>query len=637
MTTTAEARQDYASTGRLGTRYADGAKLKSRREFLPWARWGDRAAWEAIPGEVRQGLISEAERATSSPLSAVGALTYLDFARTGSRAAHEGPVRQRRERLGALALAECVEGRGRFVDELVDTLWATCEESTWVWPAHNRGGAQGGLPDVRHPDVDLGVGETAAAVTISRYLLAEPLDAVSPLIGERVDWEVQRRFLQPCLVRDDFVWMGFASPHPNNWCPWVASNYLFSLLATEEQQEVREAGVRKVLASLDSFLGGYGPDGACDEGPNYWGVAGGSLYDCLEVLGLGMESGPDLFEDPLVGEIGRWIAKVYVGGEQFLNFADADRYAGEMSPHLLRAYGERIGAPELGRLAGALVAAGEGDGTPGRVGWRLLRAVPALLPYREVQPETAWLPRDVWLPDGEIMLARTAEGTTDEFTLGAKGGHNAESHNHKDVGNFIVYLDAEPVVIDLGRETYRRETFGQRRYELWFTQSGFHNVPRVAETEQGTGAQFAAEVSAYGAGAAGTHLALDLAGAYPDEAGIESWRREVALLREPEASVRIREEFQLATPSAGVEVVLMTHQPVVVDGGQARLGAAAVLEVTGGDGAPTIVAEELPVNDEHLRSSWGPTVWRIRVRASRAVPGGRWEYRLRRATSVPEG
>ncbi|HLI00140.1 MAG TPA: heparinase II/III family protein [Acidimicrobiales bacterium] len=599
--------------------------VKARRDFLPWPKWGDRAGWAEIPDDVRQGLIDRAEQAASTPLAPIGALSYLDFARTGNRSAHEGLEHQRRARLAALTLGECVEGRGRFVDQLVDTLWATCEESTWVWPAHNRGG----LPDVNNPYVDLGVGETAAAVSMSRYLLAEPLDAVTPLIGERVDWEVQRRFLRPYLERDDFVWMGFVSPHPNNWCPWIASNYLFALLATEDRPEVRTAGVAKALASLDRFLEGYGPDGACDEGPNYWGVAGGSLYDCLEVLRAGIDGGPDPYQDPLVGQIGRWITKVYVGGQQFLNFADADRYAGEISPHLLRTFGARIGAPELGRLAGALVAAGPGDGTPGRIGERLLRAVPALVPYREVQPETAWLPRDVWLPEGEIMLARPAEGTTDGFTLGAKGGHNDESHNHRDVGNFIVYLDAQPVVIDLGRETYRRETFNEHRYELWFTQSAFHNVPRVGDSEQGVGAEFAAEVVSYHADEQGSHFVLRLEGAYPEEAGITSWRRELTLKRGPEAAVTVSEEWELSGPSDQVEVVLMTHLPVEVEAGARRavLGGGVTLDVAG---ASDLVVEEFAVDDDRLRASWGPTVRRIRVRANSSASSGRLEYWLAR-------
>ena len=50
------------------------------------------------------------------------------------------------------------------------------------------------------------------------------------------------------------------------------------------------------------------------------------------------------------------------------------------------------------------------------------------------------------------------------LTLAAKGGHNGESHNHNDVGSFIVAVDGVPAVADAGRPTYTAQTFGPDRY-----------------------------------------------------------------------------------------------------------------------------------------------------------------------------
>ncbi|MBQ9691918.1 MAG: hypothetical protein IJV70_02030, partial [Clostridia bacterium] len=38
------------------------------------------------------------------------------------------------------------------------------------------------------------------------------------------------------------------------------------------------------LDSLDNWTALYAPDGGCDEGPSYWGAAGASYFDCLELL-----------------------------------------------------------------------------------------------------------------------------------------------------------------------------------------------------------------------------------------------------------------------------------------------------------------------------------------------------------------
>lgn len=44
---------------------------------------------------------------------------------------------------------------------------------------------------------------------------------------------------------------------------------------------------------------------------------------------------------------------------------------------------------------------------------------------------------------------------------------NLERHNHNDIGQFIVYADGKPVIIDVGVETYTAKTFSERRYEIW--------------------------------------------------------------------------------------------------------------------------------------------------------------------------
>ena len=56
---------------------------------------------------------------------------------SGRRTPWETAYFSRRARLCALVSAECVEHKGRFLDEIADTVWALCEESAWQLPAHN--------------------------------------------------------------------------------------------------------------------------------------------------------------------------------------------------------------------------------------------------------------------------------------------------------------------------------------------------------------------------------------------------------------------------------------------------------------------------------------------------------------------
>ena len=90
---------------------------------------------------------------------------------------------------------------------------------------------------------------------------------------------------------------------------------------------------------------------------------------------------------------------------------------------------------------------------------------------------------------------------------------------------------ASPSQIDPGIGTYTDQTFGPGRSELWTIRSGFHNVPRVGGTEQGTGSRSRRRCWSATTPTPAPSLQLELSGAYPPTAGIDTWERRVVLER----------------------------------------------------------------------------------------------------------
>ncbi|MCB0092183.1 MAG: hypothetical protein KDE54_30050, partial [Caldilineaceae bacterium] len=167
------------------------------------------------------------------------------------------PHFERRGMLGTLVIAECIEDQGRFLDDIVNGIWAICEESFWGVPAHiGRQTAGKGLPDTREVVVDLFAAETGALLAWSSYLLGERLDTVWPLLRDRIQREVNVRILTPCLERDDHSWMGFHNTgrRVNNWNPWICSNWLACTLLLEEDEARRQASVFKIMRTVDNFV-----------------------------------------------------------------------------------------------------------------------------------------------------------------------------------------------------------------------------------------------------------------------------------------------------------------------------------------------------------------------------------------------
>ncbi len=624
---------------RLLERQAAGLDLRQAlapvEAFRPYPRIADRAAWAAVPDERRRVFVAEAERQRDTPWAVLPATRFLDYVRDGNRSRYEKLLFSRREKLAFLVLGELLEDRGRFSDAIADGVWLLCEESFWGVPAHVGAQKRGsGLPDVSEPTVDLFAAETGALLAWTDYLVGDRLDSVHPLLRERLRLEVDRRILTPALERDDFWWMGFTPREVNNWNPWINSNWLASVLLLERDPVRRTRAVAKIARSLDRFIDGYPEDGGCDEGPSYWDRAGASLFETLELLHAASGGRIDVYGAPVVRAIGQYIARSYIAGEYYVNVGDASAKV-QPEPELVYRYGRAVHDDALAGF-GAFLAARRGPYGPDDVPryGSFSRVLPALLQAGEIAKATAVepLPAEVWLPDLQMMAARERPGSSRGLYVAAWGGHNGQSHNHNDVGNFIVYGDGQPVLIDVGAPEYTSMTFSPRRYEIWTMQSAWHNLPVVNGVDQQDGAAFHAREVVLTPGRDVVRFSLDIASAYPPAAKLTRWRREVTLDRK-KREVVLAEDWALGESREPVRFHFVT--PLRADlstPGRIRLPlpGGSLASAAGESGHVLLYdanlfgasVEEKVVEDGRLQPIWGDRLYRIVLTArERSVRG----------------
>ena len=294
---------------------------KLARVLIPRGDWqvfpalARREDWEKLPPETRTALVASGERHLGRPWQALPATLFLDFVRTGQRLPYERVFYARRDRLREQVLAECVEAKGRFLDEIVDGIWTTCEETFWSVPGCLLQKAGPGLPDPDERVVDIFGADTGSALAWTSYLLGPQLDTISPHLRRRITREIDARLLTPCFERVDFWWMGLDSKfhnNLNNWTTWIGEAWITCVLLEETDPTRRAAMFHKILRSLDAFLAGYHDDGGCDEGPVYWGRAGGGLFGCLELLHSASNGAINFYSVPVVREIGRYIYRAHI-------------------------------------------------------------------------------------------------------------------------------------------------------------------------------------------------------------------------------------------------------------------------------------------------------------------------------------
>lgn len=559
-------------------------------------------AFSDLHSWVQQALLSEGEAALGQPFPDLTLADWLAFTRTGDRVGYETPYFARRRQLNALVLAECVEGQGRFLDPIAEGIWRLCAETGWQLPAHNsleRGGPRLPLPDPDRPVIDLFAAETAAQLAAIAQLLGPALDRHAPGLVARIDRELDRRIFGPYLSHP-FWWMGQGEEKMNNWTAWCTQNVLIATFARPTPQSLRHAVATKAAESLDAFLKDYGADGACEEGVLYYRHAGLCLFNALTVLDQATSGalGP-LWRHPKLRNTAEFILNMHVEGPRYFNFADSSAVVERCGAREFL-FGKATGSTRLADFAATDWAAERRATLPDEINlfYRVQAAFTAAeLAAHPVRPIDT---PDIFLPSIGLLIARDQN-----FVLAAKAGHNGEGHNHNDVGSLTLYRHGRPLLIDIGVETYTKKTFSAERYTIWTMQSAFHNLPSFGGILQSAGEAFSARDVTTRLDADGAEISMELAGAYPPEAGLRSYRRRVRL--DKGRAVTITDHHDGDRP-ATLSLMLAERPTLTPD--RLTLPGLASIDLTG---AGPLTLEDLPITDPRLRRAWPDRLYRVLI------------------------
>lgn len=600
------------------------ATLVLNQQWVPYPAYTDRAGWDKLTGTLKSGLIEKGEKALSFQWVVVKATDYIEFEKSGSRQIMESPFGANTGALKDLVLAELAEGKGRFTDQIINGVWFFCEMSTWALSAHL---PERSLPDVKHPVIDLTVGDVGSFLSWTYFFMKDPFDKVNPVISARLRQNLQERVLDPYRQRSDFWWQALQlkpGGMVNNWNPWCNFNVLSAFLLLENDRDKLAAAVYRTMESVDKFINYNREDGACEEGPSYWGHAAGKLYDYLEMLRYGTGGKVSVFDKPIIRNMGEYIAKSYIGDGWVVNFADASAKGGGPAGVVFR-YGEAVGSEVMKKFGAYLTERDKGrsymDG--GRDLFRTLENLRTADLLASVSPGV-FSGAYAWYPQTEFCYMRQG----DLFFAG-KGGYNAESHNHNDVGSFLLYYKNKPVLIDAGVGTYTRQTFSKERYTIWTMQSEYHSLPLINGVGQAAGAAFRSRNAAFDPGR--MTFSLDISGAYKGDALVKSWIRSYTL-DEKQGKLNIKDVFDLNDIQGHNEIVWMLagkpdlSKPGVVVLSPGEEGLRLTYDPKSFEAGFEIVKQ----TDRRLSSVWGEEIYRLRLKALKQVKKGSYTFAIGR-------
>lgn len=421
-------------------------------------------------------LLSDAAELEAEPINVLPFSLFRLIDDTGNRVAYEQAYFVHRKRLIVFGLLAWLFGDEKYIREVEDAMWAICDEYTWAFPSHISGATKvrdeypvvdknGFIHDVPRKDentLELFGTETAFALAEVSSLLE---DKLHPKVVHRARKCAYDRVIQPFMQN-----ICFWEDLPMNWCAVCSSNIGSAALYLIKDEPTLTLILRRVIYNLNQYLSkGFLRDGTTTEGLAYW------IY----------------------------------GFSRFTNFADLlkTRTRGKIDLIALSENAPIVSFPEKCMLYNSIVACFADnsakidgvtfglmsylnryfDGLPAGV-WTTQTDRPydlnysfavALRNFIWMDPEdtSKELPEKTYiLKDGNWLVSRGKDGVA----FAAKGGHNAESHNHNDVGSFIYQAGEDIFFSDLGQGEYTKQYFSETsRYDLLPTSSRGHSVPII--------------------------------------------------------------------------------------------------------------------------------------------------------------
>ncbi len=607
---------------------ADEAKLKTvlvpDQKWVPFPAYNDRAGWDKVMGSWKETFIERGEKALDYRWQVVTATDYLTHNRGQSQGKADAHIGANLMAIIDLFFAELATGQGRYMDQLMDGTFAMCEVTSWVRSHHlSHQKSHRYFPEYDDNAIDLVAGDVGAVMAWVYYYFHEEFDKIEPEISRRLLHELDKRIMTPYLNDTHYGWKGDRfdpeKNHLNNWTPWCSINCLQVFALCEKDLDRFAKAAYMSMESVDKYLNNIEGDGCCDEGPTYWYQGPAKNFEYLEFLKWVTGGKVDALGNPMIRRMGEYITTSTIGNGWVVNFSDASA-KGADNALIIYNYGKGVDSPLMKHYAAYALKGGPAPVMRDRF---IIRMFYSLLVKDELEKETPELVFEpyTWYPETQICYMREKDG----FFVASKGGHNAQSHNHNDIGTVSLYYKAIPFLIDAGVGTYITKTFSSHRYEIWSMQANYHNVPMLNGIPEKEGRQYASRQATFDPKT--MTFAVDFAGTYPAEACVKSMLRKVSLKN---GKVTIKDSYSLSESRQAADFNWLTWGDVDIETpGKVSItvqGETVTLNYDGKKLEP--VLETIVQDDPPLKRVWGDKIYRVTLRERKPAVKGNYTFTL---------
>ncbi|MBQ8953059.1 MAG: heparinase II/III family protein [Clostridia bacterium] len=518
-------------------------------------------------------LKEKIEEYKNTPIEQATFQEYANFDRVGERHLSDRKMYALRERLNRLSIAVLLDIEGA-VPLYEDILYEFLHLPTWSLTAHlldhsmedywdiplgpyDETGRIRGLGRTRKQSQDL-CSNTAAFMLAEMAQLLE--GKIEPCLIRWSRQEVYERVLSNFMSLSPFLYYETLA---TNWSGVCLSSIGCAAIYLITDPKTLVPVLMRCIEALRVHESGYIDDGFCPESFGYWQYGFEHFVMFADLLYRRTGGRIDLMEDEKWRKVAEFGTNCCVGKTMKMPFGDCG-WRGQYDEALRSYIGGTLGivVPPQGDTKKSFINAFE------HAPMQLRHLVWTQKPERT----TDEFPRSVTYPQAMCYIGsyRTKE---DPVYLLVKGGDNGESHNHNDVGSFVIIAGDDMVAADTAGGDYNRDYFREKRYTFFATRSISHNVPIVDGTEEFPGGECRPKAFQKTEEGEEDHIFFDLTGVLPTPKLTLFHRRFTG--NRATGHIAVEDLFELSEACEIRDRVISIDRPEVIGKGAIRINGAA--------------------------------------------------------------
>ncbi|MFI3282923.1 MAG: heparinase II/III family protein [Rikenellaceae bacterium] len=594
--------------------YPSAKQIEMLEEVIPQSNYSPfptiegREYWDGV-AKSKQGqeyLLEAMSIIESQPEVPITDEIYRRANKEGNRAIYKPRYYRTMDKLERFLIAECIQNEGKFLPQIEMFSRAILSMKSWIHPNHDD--KENGVLEGRRVSIDLGARKFGFVLALVDITLTDKLSAdLRSEIKSQLQYRITDSYLNSCLGKTpkDNTWIRAKS----NWNSVCTSGSVLTVITTAQSRSEIIAAVGSSINSMKYYVSGFGEDGYCSEGLGYWNYGFGHYLYLAEILYDYSQGAIDLykFDNPAKMEaVGNFPANYEIHSRWYAPFADGVTHVADDNDnfaYLMSAKHYNANKPTYFKPDESVFTL---------IGWRDAEE------YTQSERSTE-LPSYTYFDDCGIVISRGEQA--DRFSVAIKGGHNAENHNHNDVGSYFILLGEDIVAGDIGAPSYTAGAFSPNNPAR---SSWGHPVPRINNIVQSSGAEFKGSVTKTKFDDGADMAQLNLIEAY-EIPQLKKLVRTMTNDKSGKGAITITDEF-VASDAVTFGSAVMVNVEYKIEGNTIILNTGEYrvkVEVSskGGD----VVLKDEPVEVKSLRS--GRNSYRIGVDFTEPLKKGSIEVR----------